>query len=120
MYCPRCSVEYREGFRECSDCRVLLKAGPPPDPGISSRTEPEFPPVTVFDTNDGFALTLAKSALQDAGIEYAVLGGDTEGTRGVFGLGTPGLFGAFHAVIQVRPEDKEAARALVEQFEQPE
>jgi hypothetical protein len=26
MYCPLCQAEYREGFAECSDCRVKLVA----------------------------------------------------------------------------------------------
>jgi hypothetical protein len=24
VYCPKCGAEYREGFNECSDCRVPL------------------------------------------------------------------------------------------------
>jgi hypothetical protein len=27
MYCPECLVDYRDGFSECSDCRVALVSG---------------------------------------------------------------------------------------------
>ena len=27
MYCPECLVAYRDGFSECSDCRIALVAG---------------------------------------------------------------------------------------------
>lgn len=27
MYCPKCKTEYREGFKECSDCGVDLVPG---------------------------------------------------------------------------------------------
>ena len=30
VYCPKCRAEYREGFTECSDCRVPLIAERPP------------------------------------------------------------------------------------------
>ncbi|MFH1537833.1 MAG: hypothetical protein ABIH66_02670 [bacterium] len=31
-YCPKCGGEYREGFRECSDCLLELVDTPPKDP----------------------------------------------------------------------------------------
>jgi hypothetical protein len=44
MYCPKCRVEYRAGFTECSDCRVRLVAELPPPaeaPGKDSRADTE-------------------------------------------------------------------------------
>ena len=32
MFCPKCRAEYREGFTECADCKVLLVPELPPKP----------------------------------------------------------------------------------------
>jgi hypothetical protein len=32
MYCPQCRAEYRDGFTECSDCRVALIDAAPAEP----------------------------------------------------------------------------------------
>ena len=29
MFCPKCGCEYREGFDQCSDCKIPLVANPP-------------------------------------------------------------------------------------------
>ncbi len=31
MWCPACKAEYKDGIRECAECRVLLVAEPPQD-----------------------------------------------------------------------------------------
>jgi hypothetical protein len=73
MYCPQCRVEFREGFSECSDCRVPLAEGtPPPEP--TDRFDPALGLVEVLGTNDGVELALAKGLLEDAGIPFFVLG----------------------------------------------
>ncbi len=72
MYCPECRVEYREGSKECTDCRVPLLAGtPPPEP--ASAFDPNLELVVVLETCDAFALALAKGLLEDAGIPFFVL-----------------------------------------------
>jgi hypothetical protein len=48
MFCPKCRVEYREGFYECSDCHVplvevLRDESPAPEPGA----QPEDPNLPV-------------------------------------------------------------------------
>jgi hypothetical protein len=72
--------------------------------------------VNVLETDDSFALTLAKSAPDDAGIQYLVSGGDpryTPGIPGAFGLGAIPL-GKCSATIRVSRESEIEARALLE------
>jgi len=103
MHCPRCLTEYRDGFSECSECHVALAPGAPP---ATSDEDPDIPLVSVLETSDPFAVTLAKGTLEDAGIEYAV-GGDDAAERNISGL-TPAGAGASN--ILVEPEN--AAEAL--------
>jgi len=70
VYCPQCNVEYRDGFTECSDCRVALVAGTPP----SDSFDPSLELVEVMETNDGVQLAMAKGMLEDAGIPFFLLG----------------------------------------------
>ena len=73
MYCPQCRVEYRDGFTECSDCRVPLLAGTPPaEP--AHPFDPNLDLVVVLETNDGIQLSLAKGLLEEADIPFFVLG----------------------------------------------
>jgi hypothetical protein len=72
--------------------------------------------VTVLETDDSFALTLAKSALEDAGIPYVVSGDDPRyipGFPGAFGVGAIPS-GKCSATIQVDRESEAEARALLE------
>jgi hypothetical protein len=72
VYCPKCRVEYREGFTECSDCHVPLRAGtPPPEP--ESPFDPDLELVAVLETCDALVLALAKDLLEEAGIPFFVL-----------------------------------------------
>jgi hypothetical protein len=77
--------------------------------------------VTVFETGDSFALTLAKSSLEDAGIQY-VASGDYPGhdpeAPGVFGIGVI-PFGKCSGTIQVDRESEAEARALLEALQLP-
>ncbi len=111
MYCPQCLTEYRDGFFECSDCRVALAPGLPPEPAEARPLEL----VTVLEPKDSFALTLAKAALEEAGIGYLVIG---DAPAGLFGGGeTP--IAACACRVQVAPEDEAEARALLEPLAQP-
>ena len=79
MYCPQCRAEYREGFVECSDCHVPLAAGVPPTPPEEpvetvDPPDPEIDLVTVLETDDTVLLSLAKSVLEEAEMEFAVVG----------------------------------------------
>lgn len=70
MYCPECQVEFRDGFTECSDCRVALLPGKPPLPDISFDTNMDL--VVVLETDDPITLAFAKGTLQEAGIPFYV------------------------------------------------
>jgi hypothetical protein len=73
VYCPQCKVEYRDGFTECSDCRVPLLSGTrPPDP--PDAFDPNLELVVVLETNDSVQLAMARGLLEQAGIPMFVLG----------------------------------------------
>jgi hypothetical protein len=112
MYCPQCGVEYRDGFTECSDCRVALLAGKPPaEP--ASQFDPALGLVVIMETNDGIHLAMAKGLLEDAGIPFFALGQITTLVTDVDGF--------LHKWVRVQvPRDREAeARELLEALEQP-
>jgi hypothetical protein len=114
LHCPLCRTEYRCGFVECADCRVPLVAELPPQP------EPEdhsLRLVTVFESTDSFALTLAKSALEDASIPYIVDGSDPN-TIGTF-LRAEIPVSCCHCRIWVPAEDESRARDLLDPLQEP-
>ena len=68
-HCPECNDEFIDTAIRCSDCDVELASGPPvpeehPDPKLE----------TVYATGDPALVALAKSLLEDAGIEYFTKG----------------------------------------------
>ena len=76
---------------------------------------------TVLETDDSFALSLAKASLEDAGIDYLVAGDDPRyiaGFPGAFGIGETPLCGC-HSRIQVAPEFEAEARDLLEPLTLP-
>jgi hypothetical protein len=114
MYCPKCLTEYRDGFVEFADCRVPLAAGEAPQ-------QQDLELVTVLETGDSFALSLAKASLDDAGIAYLVVGNDPRyiaGFPGAFGIGETPLCGC-SCRIQVAPESEAEARDLLEPLQAP-
>jgi len=84
MYCPKCKSEYLEGVYACPDCNISLvdelpaKVKPSPD---------NLDSVTVFVTGDQSKLLVAKSILDEAGIEYFIRG---ENIQDLFGWGRIG------------------------------
>jgi hypothetical protein len=112
MYCPQCGLEYRDGFTECSDCRVPLSAGtPPPEP--ADGFDPSIGLVVVLETNDRIQLAMAKGLLEEAGIPFFVLGQITMLVTDVDG------FLRKWVRLQV-PRDREAeAREVLETVLQP-
>ncbi|MGA2326756.1 MAG: DUF2007 domain-containing protein [Bryobacteraceae bacterium] len=117
MYCPECLTEYRDGFFECADCRVPLAAGLPPK--LPEQHDLEL--VTVLETHDGFALSLAKASLEEAGIEYLLSGDDPRyiaGFPGAFGVGETPLCSC-SVRIQVASESEAEARVLLEPLRNP-
>ena len=94
MYCPQCAVEYREGFTECADCGAALVEAAPEAP-----SPPEF--AMVFESNDRFAVGLARGSLEDAGIPFWV---QSDETAAHLALG-PIVFPSSRFLV---PKDREA------------
>jgi hypothetical protein len=116
MICPNCRAEYREGYTVCADCEVplveKLQEDEPP--------EPELELVTVFDTGEPADVLVAKSILEAEGIEFFA---KDEGVQDLFGAGRLGS--GFNTMagqveIQVRPEDADRARRLLERLDEGE
>ena len=110
MFCPNCRAEYVEGVTHCLECDVDLVAE-------LEELEPEVEYVelvTVGAFTNASELMIAKSMLDDAGIDYFA---KNEGVVGLFGGGQIG-FNPFTGPIeiQVRPEDADMARELIEQI----
>ncbi len=114
MICPNCKAEYREGYTVCVDCEVPLVEKLPAD----EQPEPEIELVTVFDTGEPADVLVAKSLLEAEGIEFFA---KDEGVQDLFGAGRLGS--GFNTMagqveIQVRPEDAERARQLLERLDE--
>jgi hypothetical protein len=105
MFCPRCRTEYRPGFTMCADCGLTLVAELPPE--LSTGPEPALNLVTVFESSNIPEFTLARTILEDAGIEY-VIGNAGEGA----------FWGHTARSIKVSEQDAAGARALMEQINQ--
>lgn len=110
MHCPKCRIEYRNGFTECPACHVplLTGTGAPQDP-----FDPAVELVVVLETSDRIQLAMAKGLLEDAGIPFFVLGQIATLVNDIDG------FLRKWVRLQV-PRDREAeARELLEQLLQP-
>lgn len=104
LYCPECGAEYRDGFVECSDCRVALVSEPPTKP----------PPVDielecVYESTNPALLAMAKSLLEDAGIEF-ISSGDAQFA----------VLPVLPVRIEVDRERAEEAKALLSELESAE
>jgi hypothetical protein len=80
--------------------------------------------VTVLETSDTFALSLAKSTLEDAGIRFLVSGDDPryfslyDGVVGAPGIGQTPLWKCSCKILVARESEAEA-RALLESLQNP-
>ncbi len=74
MFCPECQVEYREGFTECSDCRVALVEELPEE----SESAAPLETVVLILSEDGDFINQATALLKDEKIEFFVDPKDTE------------------------------------------
>ncbi len=105
MFCPQCRAEYREDIPECSDCHCSLVAEIPPQP----KPQPDLALVTVLATGNPALIAVAKSLLEDSGIEYLT---QNEGLHDLFPVHR------FRIHIQVRQEDEGEATALLADLEE--
>jgi hypothetical protein len=108
MFCPQCRTEYRDGFTKCADCGVALVRA------LETEVEDSSPGlVAVFESNDTFALGLAKGSLEDAGIPFWTHGDETAAR---LALG-PVLFPSCQFLVT---SDREAeAREVLASLESP-
>ena len=67
MFCPNCRTEYRQGITVCADCGAKLVEQLSPE--VDDREL-----ITVLETGDLAVVALAKSMLEEGGIDYAVKG----------------------------------------------
>lgn len=68
MFCPNCKAEYRQGFRECSDCHVGLVERLPNAPGRLAKADSTPGDLIVFDTRDQFSAAQLCAFLEAQGI----------------------------------------------------
>lgn len=68
MFCPKCGVEYRPGFKVCSDCSVNLVSTLPERSKAPGRSDEHQPPVAVWRGDDPVAFSAALAALEEAEI----------------------------------------------------
>ncbi len=105
MFCPQCRAEYRAGFLVCPDCQRSLVAELPSQP----KPQPDLDLVTVLATGHPALIAVAKSLLEDSGIEYLT---QNEGLHDLFPVQR------FRVHIQVRQEDEGEATALLADLEE--
>lgn len=65
-WCPKCGSEYREGFTECADCKVVLVETQPDS--LSTHPEAVSDPVVVYETSRKLDADMICEMLQNADI----------------------------------------------------
>ena len=108
MFCPNCRYEYKPGVTRCPDCNELLVAELPPE----EKLVPEYIElVTVFESSNHSKILIAKSILDESGIDYHP---GSDALVDLFGGGRLGFNPVTGAVkFQVRPDDADTARELL-------
>ena len=112
-WCPECGVEYREGFTQCSECRVGLVEKPPPRPAPQPidgdvLPEPDWLTVGVFTT--GEEARIARGFLAGVGIAAAVIDARTHDPELSVGVLDEWL-------VKVSPHDVSRAKDLLAEAE---
>jgi hypothetical protein len=115
VFCPECTIEYRDGFTRCSDCDVEL---------VATLTEPEGEPdvelVKVYETANPAIVPFFESLLKQAGIEYLMNGAASRELFGWGRFGSRGSYAAGPVQFFVRQDAADDARAIVASLEEPE
>jgi hypothetical protein len=114
-YCPECLTEYVEGSEVCSDCRVRLLPGLPPEK--TDNPDDKVDAVLLLKAENVMQAKFLASALDDADIPYVARGlGITDSIGG--SAGGDVAFGAYSSPgdpeIYVNPSDLEAAQKILE------
>lgn len=106
MFCAACGEEYPEGMRLCPECRVPLTIGP-----AGERTGGDLEALIRTSLVNPVAITLAKSLLEEAGIEYFVMG------QNIAARQESGNFIGWWSIRVPKAQEAEA-REIVESVEQ--
>lgn len=104
MFCPNCKVEYRQGFRECSDCHVPLVEHLHVDDTNSRNADPDAMEILWSGTDPGFAGSLT-DALDRADLRH---------TDEAVKLGFLPAFAGEVRGISVRNADRDAAERILQ------
>jgi hypothetical protein len=104
-FCPRCKSEYREGLRQCPDCRVELVERLAPEPSMPKDIEL----VEVFTAQTQVSAYAIKDRLEAAGIPAMLKSMDNTYYDGLM-VGMYGYWGK----VYVGKDDVEEARRVIE------
>ena len=103
MFCPKCKVEYREGFSTCEDCGIDLvpELFPEPEPSVEYI---DF--IKIITYSSRYEAELAKGFLSVNGINAVVFGDDYGGLQ-------PALSFSTGVQLLVKEEDVEKAKKIL-------
>lgn len=108
-FCPNCRTEYREGFKNCSDCGTNLVAALPPEADDRQAIDSDIFP--VFDAPDQMSALALSSFLNDNGIRTVIKSEQIPMYDGVAMM----LFSRWGRVM-VLEHQYEEARALIDEY----
>lgn len=111
-FCPKCRIEYREGFTTCSDCDVALVSALPPEESDPRETLKNEESVPVFVTSDSVEAEIVQGVLDAAGISSYLT---PDATRHMRTIGMGAVNGLYQRTIYVLECDSERATAAIEQ-----
>lgn len=99
MFCPKCKMEYQDGYLECSDCQVELVSALDPEP-VYEPTYVDYEAVaSVVDIG---MVAIIKSLLEEEKITYFIRGDETIH-----------LYPGVPAQIMVRKDQAEQAQEIL-------
>ncbi len=107
-WCPDCGAEYREGFRQCSECGVPLVDAPPAAQQPPAEPGPAWVDIASYATAE--EAQLARGLLEEQGIAAEVV------DRHVVMNPFPQVDEA-EVLLLVAPEDAERADVVLAQAE---
>jgi hypothetical protein len=108
-FCPDCRAEYREGFKNCSDCGSDLSAALPPE--ADNREEVNSDMLAVYDAPDQMSALTLSSFLNDNNIRTVIKSEQIPMYDGVAMM----LFPRWGRVM-VLENQYEKARALIDEY----
>jgi|SRR5450759_974417 hypothetical protein len=104
MFCPKCGIEYREGFYKCADCGVDLVEGQPPDTEDDVRY---VEMVEIFSTYNQGDIAFIKSVFDGEEIKYYFQGENSNLMVG----------GGSYARLLVKADEADRAREILQDLE---